>query len=130
MRSIALQQAAKVSVRDHASEMAVFKDGGDPNDDLVGRFAAQEIATKRGRTGTHSATLDVTTGAATPVGGYDDFLILNALDYFDVLKAAYRNAGLNVPNNQVPRPTQDGGFNTGITGGLNVPNNTVPRPQR
>src|SRR5581483_10554787 len=31
-------------------EMAVFKDGGDPNDDLVGRIAAQEIATKRGRT--------------------------------------------------------------------------------
>jgi DNA-directed RNA polymerase subunit beta' len=31
-------------------EMGVFKDGGDPNDDLVGRFAAKEIATKRGRT--------------------------------------------------------------------------------
>jgi DNA-directed RNA polymerase subunit beta' len=30
-------------------EMAVFKDGGDPNDNLVGRFAAAEIATKRGR---------------------------------------------------------------------------------
>jgi len=30
-------------------EMAIFKDGGDPNDNLVGRFAAQEIATKRGR---------------------------------------------------------------------------------
>jgi DNA-directed RNA polymerase subunit beta' len=30
-------------------EMGVFKDGGDPNDDLVGRFAAKEIATKRGR---------------------------------------------------------------------------------
>jgi len=30
-------------------EMSVFKDGGDPNDDLVGRFAAKEIATKRGR---------------------------------------------------------------------------------
>ena len=30
-------------------EMAMFKDGGDPNDNLVGRFAAQEIATKRGR---------------------------------------------------------------------------------
>jgi DNA-directed RNA polymerase subunit beta' len=30
-------------------EMPVFKDGGDPNDDLVGRFAAQEITTKRGR---------------------------------------------------------------------------------
>ncbi|HXB65370.1 MAG TPA: DNA-directed RNA polymerase subunit beta' [Solirubrobacteraceae bacterium] len=31
-------------------EMTVFKDGGDPNDNLVGRVAAQEIATKRGRT--------------------------------------------------------------------------------
>jgi len=30
-------------------EIPVFKDGGDPNDNLVGRFAAQEIATKRGR---------------------------------------------------------------------------------
>jgi DNA-directed RNA polymerase subunit beta' len=30
-------------------EMAVFKDGGDPNDNLVGRIAAQEITTKRGR---------------------------------------------------------------------------------
>jgi DNA-directed RNA polymerase subunit beta' len=30
-------------------EMAVFKDGGDPNDGLVGRIAAQPITTKRGR---------------------------------------------------------------------------------
>jgi DNA-directed RNA polymerase subunit beta' len=30
-------------------EMAVFKDGGDPNDDLVGRVAALQITTKRGR---------------------------------------------------------------------------------
>ncbi len=30
-------------------EMAVFKDGGDPNDDLVGRVAARQITTKRGR---------------------------------------------------------------------------------
>ncbi len=30
-------------------EMPVFKDGGDPNEDLVGRLAAQDIATKRGR---------------------------------------------------------------------------------
>jgi DNA-directed RNA polymerase subunit beta' len=30
-------------------EMGVFKDGGDPNDDLVGRFAATQITTKRGR---------------------------------------------------------------------------------
>jgi DNA-directed RNA polymerase subunit beta' len=30
-------------------EMGIFKDGGDPNDNLVGRIAAREIATKRGR---------------------------------------------------------------------------------
>jgi DNA-directed RNA polymerase subunit beta' len=30
-------------------EMAVFKDGGEPNDDLVGRVAASQITTKRGR---------------------------------------------------------------------------------
>ena len=30
-------------------EMPVFKDGGEPNDDLVGRIAAQTITTKRGR---------------------------------------------------------------------------------
>jgi DNA-directed RNA polymerase subunit beta' len=30
-------------------EMPVFKDGGEPNDNLVGRVAALEIATKRGR---------------------------------------------------------------------------------
>ncbi len=30
-------------------EMAVFKDGGEPNDDLVGRVAALQITTKRGR---------------------------------------------------------------------------------
>ncbi len=30
-------------------EMAVFKDGGDPNDVLVGRIAARPITTKRGR---------------------------------------------------------------------------------
>jgi DNA-directed RNA polymerase subunit beta' len=30
-------------------EMAVLKAGGDPNDNLIGRIAAEEIATKRGR---------------------------------------------------------------------------------
>jgi DNA-directed RNA polymerase subunit beta' len=30
-------------------EMAVFKAGGEPNDDLVGRIAAKDITTKRGR---------------------------------------------------------------------------------
>ena len=38
--------------------------------------------------------------------------------------------GLDVPNNQVPRPgSRDPGYNTGITGGLKIPNNKVPRPR-
>ena len=57
------------------------------------------VETKRGRPGPRRATLDVRTGVATPVRGYDDFLILDALDYFEVLKAAYRNAELMVPTN-------------------------------
>jgi len=57
------------------------------------------VETKRGRPGPRRATLEVTTGVATPVRGYDDFLILNALDYFEVMRAAYRNAGLAVPTN-------------------------------
>ena len=59
------------------------------------------IETKLGRPGggPRRATLDVTTGVATPVRGYDDFLILDALDYFEVVKAAYLNAGLKVPTN-------------------------------
>ena len=57
------------------------------------------IETKRGRPGPRRATLEVTTGVATPVRGYDDFLILNALDYFEVMRTAYRNAGLAVPTN-------------------------------
>jgi len=39
--------------------------------------------------------------------------------------------GMNVPNNQVPRPGsagRDKGFNTGITGGIKGINNKVPRP--
>ena len=31
--------------------------------------------------------------------GYDDFLITNSLDYFQVVKASYVNAGLPVPTN-------------------------------
>lgn len=57
------------------------------------------IETKRGRPGRRQVTLDVKTGVATPVRGYDAFLIRNALDYFQVVKTAYRNAGLNVPTN-------------------------------
>ncbi len=39
---------ADCGTEDHI-EMSVFKDGGDPNEDLVGRIAARQIETKRGR---------------------------------------------------------------------------------
>jgi TonB-dependent starch-binding outer membrane protein SusC len=57
------------------------------------------VETKKGRSGQRSITLDVRTGVATPTRGYDDILELDALDYFQVVKAASLNAGLNVPTN-------------------------------
>lgn len=57
------------------------------------------IETKRGRSGQRHVTLDVRTGVATPFRGYDDMLTLNSLDYFQVVKTAYTNAGLPIPRN-------------------------------
>src|SRR4029077_8298716 len=55
--------------------------------------------TKKGVNGPPRANLRIRTGVASPVRGYDDFLITNALDYFQVVKASYLNAGLPVPTN-------------------------------
>jgi len=52
---------------------------------------------KKGPAGPPKTTLRVRTGVATPVRGYDDFLITNSLDYFQVVKQSYLNAGLPVP---------------------------------
>ena len=52
---------------------------------------------KKGPAGPPRATLRVRTGIASPVRGYDDFLIQNPLDYFAVVKASYLNAGQPVP---------------------------------
>ena len=48
------------------------------------------IETKRGRAGQRQVTLDVRTGVATPARGLDDILILNSLDYFQVVKPPTR----------------------------------------
>src|SRR6266566_3919032 len=63
------------------------------------------IETKRGRPGHRQVTLDVTSGVATPVRGFDDILIQHSLDYFQVLKASYQNAGQSVPTNIYGNPT-------------------------
>ena len=55
------------------------------------------IESKKGRPGPRQITLDVRTGVASPVAGYDDFLILDALQYFQVLKQSYQNAKLAIP---------------------------------
>ena len=55
--------------------------------------------TKKGVAGPPKVTLRARAGVASPVRGYDDFLITNALDYHAVMKAAYLNAGEAVPTN-------------------------------
>jgi len=55
--------------------------------------------TRRGVAGPPQVTLRVRTGVATPVRGYDDFLLTDALAYHQVIKQSYLNAGLAVPTN-------------------------------
>ena len=55
--------------------------------------------TKRGVAGPPQVTFRARTGVATPVRGYDDFLITDAMEYYQVLKQSYLNAGLPVPTN-------------------------------
>ncbi|MDB4900707.1 MAG: TonB-dependent outer membrane protein SusC/RagA, partial [Gemmatimonadetes bacterium] len=67
--------------------------------------------TKKGMNGPPRSTLRLRTGMASPVRGYDDFLINNSLDYFQVVKQSYINAGLPVPTNiygSVTNPTVPG----------------------
>jgi len=64
--------------------------------------------TKRGAAGAPKVAFNARTGINTPVKGYDDLLITNALDYFQVVKTAYQTAGLAVPTNiygSVTNPT-------------------------
>jgi TonB-linked SusC/RagA family outer membrane protein len=51
------------------------------------------IETARGTAGPPRFSLDVRTGVAKPVRGYDDFLILDALEYQEVVRQSYENAG-------------------------------------
>ena len=55
------------------------------------------IETRRGRPGGKSASINVRTGVSSPVRGYDDFMMSDALQYFEVIKRAYHNAGQGIP---------------------------------
>ncbi|MFN2567302.1 MAG: SusC/RagA family TonB-linked outer membrane protein [Gemmatimonadaceae bacterium] len=55
--------------------------------------------TNRGAIGSPRATLRVRTGITNPVRGYDDFVITDALEYHEIVRRSYVNAGLPVPTN-------------------------------
>jgi TonB-linked SusC/RagA family outer membrane protein len=57
------------------------------------------IETKKGSVGAPQITVDARVGAASPTRGYDDFLILDALEYQQIVRRAHVNAGLPVPTN-------------------------------
>jgi TonB-linked SusC/RagA family outer membrane protein len=57
------------------------------------------IQTRRGSQGAPQFTVDVKMGMSTPVRGYDDFLLTDALDYYEVVRRSYVNAGQAPPEN-------------------------------
>lgn len=57
------------------------------------------ITTKKGQRGKARLNVDVNLGVASPIKGLDDILILDALDYHEIIKQSHENAGLSVPTN-------------------------------
>lgn len=74
------------------------------------------IETKKGSAGPPRYSLDAKFGVASPYRGYDNFVILDALEYHEVVKRSHVNAGLDVPtsfygdpdNPSIPRFTYCG----------------------
>lgn len=62
------------------------------------------ITTKKGKKGKARLNVDVNLGVATPIGGYDNYLIQDALDYHEIIKRSHENAGLDVPTNIYGNP--------------------------
>jgi TonB-dependent starch-binding outer membrane protein SusC len=83
---------------DDIGEIQVLKDASSAS--IYGSRASNGVViieTKRGRPGGRQARLDVRSGVATPVRGYDDFVMLDALQYFEVIKRSYQNANRKIP---------------------------------
>jgi TonB-linked SusC/RagA family outer membrane protein len=51
------------------------------------------IETKKGRPGARHISLDVRTGVSSPYRGYDDFLIQDPMQYYQVVKRSYLDPG-------------------------------------
>lgn len=83
---------------DDIGEIQVLKDASSAS--IYGSRASNGVViieTNKGRSGGRQVRLDVRTGVASPTRGYDDFLMLNSLQYFDVIKRSYQNAGRQIP---------------------------------
>ncbi|HKA59963.1 MAG TPA: SusC/RagA family TonB-linked outer membrane protein [Gemmatimonadales bacterium] len=75
-------------------EMQVLKDASASS--IYGSRASNGVViieTKKGRAGGKSARLDVRTGVLNPTKGYDDLVMQDALQYFQVIKRSFDNAG-------------------------------------
>src|SRR5438093_3070564 len=84
---------------DDIAEIQVLKDASSAS--IYGSRASNGVVvieTKKGRPGPRSMTLDVRTGVSSPTHGYDDFLMLDALQYSQVVKRGYINAGDTIPD--------------------------------
>lgn len=57
------------------------------------------VTTKKGKAGRTRVTYDGYAGVQTPVKGMDDYLILDALDYAEIVIRSHNNANLDVPTN-------------------------------
>ncbi|MGH7528921.1 MAG: SusC/RagA family TonB-linked outer membrane protein [Gemmatimonadales bacterium] len=79
------------------AEIQVLKDASSAS--IYGSRASNGVViieTKKGRPGGRQLRLDVRTGVATPTRGYDDFVMTDALQYFEVIKRSYLNAGVSI----------------------------------
>jgi TonB-dependent starch-binding outer membrane protein SusC len=79
-------------------EIQVLKDASSAS--IYGSRASNGVViieTKKGRPGGRQATLDVRTGVASPIRGYDDFIMTDALQYFEVVKRSWLNSGQPIP---------------------------------
>jgi TonB-linked SusC/RagA family outer membrane protein len=79
-------------------EVQVLKDASSAS--IYGSRASNGVViieTKKGRPGGRAMSLDVRTSIATPVRGYDQLLMQDALQYFEVIKRSYQNAGRQIP---------------------------------
>jgi len=62
------------------------------------------ITTKKGQKGKARLNVDVNLGVQTPVKGLDQILIQDALEYHEIIKRSFENAGLAVPTNIYGNP--------------------------